>query len=70
MPAMTRPQRTRITACFESGLKQVRQAIAWIRAHYDQPLRIGALAGLAGMSAASFRRHFKAATAMSPLQYQ
>jgi AraC-like DNA-binding protein len=38
--------------------------------HYDQPLRIDALAGLAGMSAASFHRHFKAATAMSPLQYQ
>jgi AraC-like DNA-binding protein len=54
----------------DSRLSQVRQAIAWIRTHYDRPLRIGALAGLAGMSAASFHRHFKAATAMSPLQYQ
>jgi AraC-like DNA-binding protein len=54
----------------DSRLGQVRRAIAWIREHYDQPLRIEALAELAGMSAASFHRHFKAATAMSPLQYQ
>jgi AraC-like DNA-binding protein len=53
-----------------SRLSQVRQAIAWIRTHFDQPLRIEALAELAGMSPASFHRHFKAATAMSPLQYQ
>ena len=51
----------------DSRLGQVRRAIAWIREHYDQPLRIEALAELAGMSAASFHRHFKAATAMSPL---
>jgi AraC-like DNA-binding protein len=51
-------------------LSQVRQAIAWIRMHYDQPLRVETLADLAGMSTASFHRHFKAATAMSPLQYQ
>lgn len=54
----------------DSRLGQVRRAIAWIRDHFDQPLRIDALAGIAGMSAASFHRHFKAATAMSPLQYQ
>ena len=54
----------------DSRLGQVRRAVAWIREHYDQPLRIETLAELAGMSAASFHRHFKAATAMSPLQYQ
>lgn len=48
----------------------MRRAVAWIREHYDQPLRVETLAELAGMSAASFHRHFKAATAMSPLQYQ
>jgi len=51
-------------------LSQIRQAIACIRQRFDQPLRIEDLAGLAGMSAASFHRHFKEATAMSPLQYQ
>jgi len=54
----------------DSRLGQVRRAIAWIREHFDQALRVEALAEIAGMSAASFHRHFKAATAMSPLQYQ
>jgi AraC-like DNA-binding protein len=54
----------------DSRLSQVRQAICWIRNHFDKPLRVEVLCDLAGMSAASFHRHFKAATAMSPLQYQ
>lgn len=54
----------------DSQLSRVRRAIAWIRRNFDQPLRTEALAGVAGMSVSSFHRHFKAATAMSPLQYQ
>jgi AraC-like DNA-binding protein len=54
----------------DSRLSQVRQAIGWIRSHFDETLRIEHLAELAGMSPASFHRHFKKATAMSPLQYQ
>jgi len=54
----------------DSRLSQIRQAISWIRNHFDKPLRVEALCDLAGMSPASFHRHFKAATAMSPLQYQ
>ncbi|HWA62044.1 MAG TPA: AraC family transcriptional regulator [Caulobacteraceae bacterium] len=54
----------------DSRIAQVRRAIGFIRDHFDKPLRVEALADLAGMSAASFHRHFKAATAMSPLQYQ
>ena len=54
----------------DSRLNQVRLAIAWIRAHFDETLRLDLLAEHAGMSPASFHRHFKAATAMSPLQYQ
>lgn len=54
----------------DSRHSQIRRAIAWIRAHYNEPLRIDTLVALAGMSPASFHRHFKAATAMSPLQYQ
>lgn len=53
-----------------SRLSQVRRAIAWIKEHYNEPMRIEALAELAGMSLASFHRHFKSATAMSSLQYQ
>jgi AraC-like DNA-binding protein len=54
----------------DSRLAQIRRAAAWIRENFDQTLRIETLAALSGMSAASFHRHFKAATAMSPLQYQ
>lgn len=49
---------------------QIRQAIARIRAHFAEPLRIDALAEDAGMSPSTLHRHFKAVTAMSPLQYQ
>jgi AraC-like DNA-binding protein len=53
-----------------SSMAQLRRAIAWIKEHFQEPIRIEALADLAGMSPATFYRHFKAATAMSPLQYQ
>jgi AraC-like DNA-binding protein len=54
----------------DSRLSQIRAAIAWIRTHYAEPLSAEFLSSLAGMSMASFNRHFRAATAMSPLQYQ
>jgi AraC-like DNA-binding protein len=54
----------------DSRVSQVRRAIQWLQAHYDQAMRIEHLAEIAGMSVPSFHRHFKAATAMSPLQYQ
>lgn len=54
----------------DSQLSRVRRAIHWIKAHFDQAIRIEGLAEIAGMSVPSFHRHFKAATAMSPLQYQ
>ena len=54
----------------DSRLSRVRRVIAWMRAHYDQGLHTAELAEIAGMSVPSFHRHFKAATAMSPLQYQ
>ena len=54
----------------DSRHSQIRRAIAAIRAQYDRALRIDDLAGLAGMSPASFHRHFRATTGMSPLQFQ
>lgn len=53
-----------------SHLGQLRRAIAWIKDHFHEPIKVDALAELAAMSPATFHRHFKAATAMSPLQYQ
>ncbi len=54
----------------DSRLSRIRRAIALLRARYDQPIRIEMLADHAGMSSASLHRHFKSATATSPLQYQ
>lgn len=51
-------------------LDGVRRAIHWLRTHYAEPMRIEQLAQVAGMSETSLHRHFKAVTAMSPLQYQ
>ncbi len=54
----------------DSRLARVDRAIAWIKRHFNQPMRIDGLAEIAGMSPASLHRHFKAVTAMSPLQFQ
>ncbi|WP_313539268.1 AraC family transcriptional regulator [Sphingomonas sp.] len=54
----------------DSRLSRIHRAIGWLRSHYDQALCIDDLADRAGMSRASFYRHFKAATSMSPLQFQ
>jgi AraC-like DNA-binding protein len=45
-------------------------AIGRIRRDYQQPLRIAELAEQVAMSESAFHRHFKSATALSPLQYQ
>ena len=54
----------------DGHLSRISQAIAWIRTHCHQPIRVTDLAQIAHMSEAAFYRHFKAATAMSPIQYQ
>lgn len=54
----------------DAALARVNQAIRTIRADFALPLRIDLLAEAAAMSVSSFHRHFKAATALSPLQYQ
>ncbi|MDX6259440.1 MAG: hypothetical protein QOH84_1128 [Kribbellaceae bacterium] len=53
-----------------SSLTHVSRAIRWIRDNYAEPMRIADLARLAGMSPAAFHRHFRAITALSPLQFQ
>ncbi|MEI2415131.1 AraC family transcriptional regulator [Orrella sp. JC864] len=49
---------------------QISRAIDWLQRHYAQPLRIETLAQAVNMSPSSLHHHFKAITAMSPLQYQ
>ena len=62
--------RLRHIALASSQSHQVAQAIDWIKHHYAQPLRIEHLAGMANMSMSSLHHHFKAITAMTPMQYQ
>ena len=54
----------------ESHAARIGRATAWIRGHYAEPLRVADLAALAHMSPASFHRHFKAVTTMTPVQFQ
>jgi transcriptional regulator GlxA family with amidase domain len=54
----------------DSRLAHLARAIAWIRRHYDQTLRVEDLAALATMSVTTFHRHFRALTSMTPIQYQ
>lgn len=53
-----------------SVLNRIARVINTIKANFDQPLSVDALAQLAGMSVSTFHAHFKSVTAMSPLQYQ
>jgi AraC-like DNA-binding protein len=54
----------------DSRLSRIGRAIRWIRIHYAQAIHTEDLARLAAMSVSSFHRHFRAVTAMTPLQYQ
>jgi AraC-like DNA-binding protein len=53
-----------------SHLAHISRAIRWIREHYSEPVLIADLAELSGMSASTFHRHFRAATSMTPIQFQ
>ena len=54
----------------DSATHRVDRAIVWLKRHYTQPLRIAELAQLACMGPTMFHQRFKAATAMTPMQYQ
>ena len=46
------------------------KAVVRLRQNFDQPLRVEEMARELGMSVSGFHHHFKAVTAMSPLQFQ
>jgi len=62
--------RLRQIASAGSHSRQIAKAIDRLKADFAQPLRIDDLAAHANMSTSSFHHHFRALTAMSPLQYQ
>ncbi|GAA1152330.1 AraC family transcriptional regulator [Kribbella jejuensis] len=51
-------------------LAHIAEAIRWIRRNPSAQLRVADLAELAGMSPSTFHRHFRAATSMTPIQFQ
>ncbi|MFA5123366.1 AraC family transcriptional regulator N-terminal domain-containing protein [Zavarzinia sp.] len=54
----------------EGPARRIARAVAKLRADFAEPLPVGELAALAGMSPSSFHQHFKAVTSLSPLQFQ
>jgi AraC-like DNA-binding protein len=54
----------------DTALSRIGVTIQWIRLNFMKPLRIEVLAEMAALSISAFHRHFKAVTALSPLQYQ
>ena len=66
------PQGARLRAIATLGDQSHRtaKAIAWLRANYAKPLRVEELAEVARMGMSTLHHHFRALTAMSPLQYQ
>jgi len=54
----------------EGNTSLIAKAIEIINEDYDQQLRVEGIASDLGMSVSGFHHHFKAVTAMSPLQYQ
>jgi AraC-like DNA-binding protein len=62
--------RLRQMASAGSQSHQVARAINWLKGNFTRALRIDDLATQVNMSTSTFHHHFRALTAMSPLQYQ
>ena len=62
--------RLRQMASAGSQSQQIARAIDWLKSHLTNPVRIEDLATQVNMSTSTFHHHFRALTAMSPLQYQ
>jgi AraC-like DNA-binding protein len=62
--------RLRHVAALGGHSHRIVRALERLRNDFDQPLRIEDIARELGMSVSGFHHHFKAVTAMSPLQFQ
>jgi AraC-like DNA-binding protein len=63
-------ERLRAIATLGDQSQRTAKAIAWLKANYAKPLRLEELAQIAHMGMSTMHHHFRALTAMSPLQYQ
>ncbi|MDB5652543.1 MAG: AraC family transcriptional regulator [Tardiphaga sp.] len=57
-------------ATADTPSNRIARATDWLRDNFSRPLRIDELAERVGMSASSLHHHFKAVTAMTPMQFQ
>jgi AraC-like DNA-binding protein len=63
-------ERLRHIAILSGYTPPIAKVIERLHRDFDQPIRIDNIAREAGMSVSGFHHHFKAVTAMSPLQFQ
>lgn len=63
-------ERLRQIATAGSQSQQIAKAIGWLKSNYAQAVSMDQLAAEVSMSTSTFHHHFKALTALSPLQYQ
>lgn len=63
------PRLRQITSVGNHGY-HISRAIDWLKANFSKPVKMEELASRAGLSLSAFHNHFRAMTAMSPLQYQ
>lgn len=61
--------RLRHIATYDGHVRRIAHAIERLYREFDQPLHVQEMARELGMSVSSFYHHFKAVTAMSPLQF-
>lgn len=53
----------------EKGMGAIEETIAYMKKHYREPLELGSLPKLAGLTSSSYCRAFKRATGMTPGEY-
>jgi AraC-like DNA-binding protein len=62
--------RLRSVATLGNQTHKTAKAVTWLRENFEKPLNVDQLATMAGMSRSTLHHHFRALTAMSPLQFQ
>ncbi|MFU8924859.1 AraC family transcriptional regulator N-terminal domain-containing protein [Acinetobacter puyangensis] len=57
-------------ATADTLLARINLAIHWLKINFNQSIKMEKLAAMTALSVSAFHRHFKAITALSPLQFQ
>lgn len=63
------PRLRNMAASGQNGYR-VSKTIEWLKEHYKESMKVDEMASRAGLSVSAFHHHFRAMTAMTPLQYQ